>query len=34
MVKQFFAPAAGAGGSFLYADQGGAGDNNLYLMYD
>lgn len=32
--KQFFAPAAGAGGSFLYVDQGRGPDNTLYLMYD
>src|SRR5258705_6901730 len=33
-VRQFFAPAAGAGGSFLYVDQGTCQDSSLYLMYD
>src|SRR5436190_13618947 len=32
--KQFFVPAARAGGSFLYVAQGVGPDNTLYLMYD
>src|SRR5436305_14130021 len=34
VVKSQFAAVNGAGGSFLYVDQGFQGDNNLYLMYD
>jgi len=34
VVKATFPLAPGGGGAALYVDQGQAGDNNLYLMYD